>query len=153
MVPITFGTYTIIFTQCNGGNCKNITPLIMVHYVGHTIELISTLKMWCTLFTNPKYWTSKVHIVGYMISFWLKIMCIWKPSTYSPPTQTGVGHQWTESTSFGCNQWLSLAKLALKVPLAGRSRSLVARTSKCGECIRKRWVSHKGMTCVTRVAQ
>jgi hypothetical protein len=55
--------------------------------------------------------------------------------TYSPPTLTTVGHQWTESTSTGCNQWLSLAKIALKVPTACRNHSLVARTSRCGECI------------------
>ena len=53
----------------------------------------------------------------------------------SPPTLTGVGHQWMESTNIGCNQWLSLAKIALKVPHAGRNRSLVARTNKFGECI------------------
>jgi hypothetical protein len=31
------------------------------------------------------------------------------------------------------NQWLSLAKIALKVPLAGRNRLLVANTDRCGE--------------------
>jgi hypothetical protein len=41
-----------------------------------------------------------------------------------------------ESTSIGCNQWLSLAKITLKVPLDGRNRSLVANTSNCGEGIR-----------------
>ena len=51
------------------------------------------------------------------------------------PTPVGVGHQWTESTSIGCNQWLSLAKIALKVPPAGRNRSLVASTNRCGEGI------------------
>ena len=40
-----------------------------------------------------------------------------------------------ESTSTGCNQFLSLAKVALKVPPNGRNRSLVARTSRCGECV------------------
>jgi hypothetical protein len=40
-----------------------------------------------------------------------------------------------EITSIGCNQWLSLAKIALKVPLVGRNCSLVTHTSKCGECI------------------
>ena len=29
-----------------------------------------------------------------------------------------------------------LAKIALKVPPSGRNRSLVARTVRCGECIR-----------------
>ena len=33
------------------------------------------------------------------------------------------------------NQWLSLAKIALKMSLADRSRSLVANTSMCGEGI------------------
>jgi hypothetical protein len=54
----------------------------------------------------------------------------------SPPTLTGVGHQWTVSTSIGCNQWLSPAKPTLKVPHVGRNRSLVVRTSKCGWAIR-----------------
>ena len=57
--------------------------------------------------------------------------------TNSPPTLTGVGHQRTVSTDIGCNQWLSLAKSPLKVGLAGRNRSLVARTSKWGFAIRK----------------
>ena len=56
--------------------------------------------------------------------------------TYTLPTPAGAGHQWIESTSTGCNQWLSLAKIALKVPRTGRNRSLVARTSECGKCIR-----------------
>jgi hypothetical protein len=38
-------------------------------------------------------------------------------STNALSTPTGAGHQWTESTSIGCNQWLSLDKIALKVPL------------------------------------
>ena len=51
------------------------------------------------------------------------------------PTSTGAGHQWTESTSTGCNQWLSLAKIVLKVPHVGRNRSLVTNTNRCGEGI------------------
>jgi hypothetical protein len=51
------------------------------------------------------------------------------------PTPAHVGHQRTESTSSGCNQWRSLAELALKVPHAGRNRSLVADTSRCGQGI------------------
>ena len=39
------------------------------------------------------------------------------------------------STSTGCNQWLLLAKTLLKVALVGRTRSLVARTCKCGWAI------------------
>ena len=54
---------------------------------------------------------------------------------YSPPTLTGAGHQRTVSTNIGCNQWLSLAKSALKVALAGWNRSLVARTNKHGWAI------------------
>ena len=57
--------------------------------------------------------------------------------TNSPPTLTGVGHQRTVSTDIGCNQWLSLAKPPLKVGLAGRNRSLVARTSKWWVCYKK----------------
>jgi hypothetical protein len=56
-------------------------------------------------------------------------------STYTLPTPAGVGHHRTESTNIGCNQWLSLAKIALKMPLADRNRSLVASTSRCGEGI------------------
>jgi hypothetical protein len=37
------------------------------------------------------------------------------------------------STSTVCNHWLSLAKIALKVPLAGRNRSLVADTIRFGK--------------------
>jgi hypothetical protein len=48
------------------------------------------------------------------------------------PTLVGAGHQWTESTSTGCNHWLSLAKIILKVSLAGRNRSLVAHAIMCG---------------------
>jgi len=44
-----------------------------------------------------------------------------------------------ESISIGCNQWLSLAKIALKVPPAGRNRSLVALTSNCGEDITRKY--------------
>ena len=53
----------------------------------------------------------------------------------SPPTLTGAGHQRTVSTSIGCSQWLCVAKTILKVALAGRNCSLVARTSKCGWAI------------------
>ena len=53
----------------------------------------------------------------------------------SLPTLTGAGHQWTVSTNIGCIQWLSLAQPALKVALAGRNPSPVARTSKCGWAI------------------
>lgn len=51
-------------------------------------------------------------------------------NTNSPPTPTSADHQWTYSTSSGYIQWLSLAKLALKVTLADRSRSLVAHASE-----------------------
>ena len=40
-------------------------------------------------------------------------------------------HVQSTSTSIGCNHWLSLAKSALKVALAGRNRSPVVRTSQC----------------------
>jgi hypothetical protein len=47
--------------------------------------------------------------------------------TNTLPTLAGAGHLRTKSISTGCNQWLSLAKIVLKVPLAGRNRSLVAK--------------------------
>jgi hypothetical protein len=49
----------------------------------------------------------------------------------SPPTLTDARHQWTFSSSIGCNQWLSLAKLALKVAPTGRNCSPMTCTSKC----------------------
>ena len=52
--------------------------------------------------------------------------------TNSPPTHASAGHQSTVSTSTGCNQWLSLAELGLKVAPYGRNHSLVACTSICG---------------------
>jgi hypothetical protein len=55
--------------------------------------------------------------------------------TYTLPKPVGVGLQRTESTNIGCNQWLSLAKIVLKVPLASRNRSLVSNTNMCGEGI------------------
>jgi hypothetical protein len=58
---------------------------------------------------------------------------------YTLPTLVGVGHQRMESTSTACNQWLSLAKTTLKVPLAGTNRSLVAITNRCGEGISVVW--------------
>jgi hypothetical protein len=54
---------------------------------------------------------------------------------YSPPTLTGVGHQWMASTCTGCNQYLSLAKLALKVALVGRNRSVVTCTASVGRLL------------------
>ena len=55
--------------------------------------------------------------------------------SYTLLTHASAGHQRTESTNTGCNQWLSLAKIALKTPLAGRNRSLVANTIMFGEGI------------------
>ena len=59
----------------------------------------------------------------------------WPPPSYTLPTPIGAAHQWTESTSTGCDQWLSLAEIVLKVPPAGTNRSLVANTNRCGEGI------------------
>ena len=56
--------------------------------------------------------------------------------SYTLSTLASVGHQWTERTNTRCNQWLALAKIALKVLPAGRNRSLVANTNRCGEGIR-----------------
>ena len=41
-------------------------------------------------------------------------------------------------TNTGCDQWFSLVEPALKAALAGRNRSLVARTGKCGWANRER---------------
>ena len=59
-------------------------------------------------------------------------------ATYTLPTPVSVDHQWTERTSIGYNQWLSLAKITLTMPPAGRNCSLVANTSRCGEGISDR---------------
>jgi hypothetical protein len=72
-------------------------------------------------------------------AFYFMTYCFGK-ETYTLPTLDGVDHQWTESTNIGCNQWLSLAKIALKVPSAGRNHSLVANTSRCGEGILCNWI-------------
>ena len=55
--------------------------MIMINTVGHTIELISTLKRWgkccgCTLSTDPQYLTSEFHGVGNGVSMGLQIVCI-----------------------------------------------------------------------------
>jgi hypothetical protein len=55
--------------------------------------------------------------------------------TYTLPTPIGVGHHQTKSTNTGGNQWLSLTKITLKVPLVGRNRSLMTNTIRCGEGI------------------
>ena len=59
-------------------------------------------------------------------------------TTHSPPTLTGVSHQWTVSINIGYIQWLSwsLAKPTLKVTPTCKNRSLAVRTSKCGWAIR-----------------
>ena len=71
----------------------------------------------------------------YDISPWLVVGERGAAATNSPPTLTSAGHQWTVSTSTGCNQWSSLARPTLKVAPAGRNCSLVARTNKCGWAI------------------
>jgi hypothetical protein len=55
--------------------------------------------------------------------------------SYTLPTPAGAGHWGMESTSIGCNQWFSRAKITPKMPHAGRNRSLVASTDGCGEGI------------------
>jgi hypothetical protein len=57
------------------------------------------------------------------------------PLKAHPHLLVWVTNEWRVPAT-GCNQWLSLAKIPLKVPPAGRNRSLVACTSRCGECIR-----------------
>jgi len=54
------------------------------------------------------------------------------------PIPTSAGDQWTESTNIGYNQWLSLAKITLKVLPASRNHSLVTYTSHV-------WGVYKGM--------
>jgi len=67
------------------------------------------------------------------------IINVASPSTwwanYTLPTPAGASHRRMESTSTSCNQWLSLTKIARKVPPAGRNGSLVASTNECGEDI------------------
>jgi hypothetical protein len=60
-------------------------------------------------------------------------LCPWCFGHPFGEVRDSVGHQRTESTNIGCNQWLSLAKIALKMSLADRNRSLVANTSMCRE--------------------
>ena len=55
--------------------------------------------------------------------------------TYTLPTPIGVGHHRTKSTNTGGNQWLSLTKIILKVPLVDRNRSVMTNTIRCGEGI------------------
>ena len=44
---------------------------------------------------------------------------------------------WFSNIIYNAPPELSLAKIALKVPPAGRNRSLVADTNMCGECVNK----------------
>ena len=62
--------------------CHLWNNLIIGITVGHTIELIFMRKTYCgcTIFMNPQYWTSEVHVVCYTTSIELKIVCIWKAS-------------------------------------------------------------------------
>jgi hypothetical protein len=72
---------------------------------------------WCTSWLKRTQMTRDINM--------LKNIFLLQTNTL--PTLAGDGHQWTESINTGCNQWLSLAKIALKMPLAGRNRSLVAK--------------------------
>jgi hypothetical protein len=110
--------------------------------------------LWCVCPVNqPLQLLDVTHLdkIGSMKVTFMHSTCSWHPHlepevkllmlhenelVNSPPTLTGVGHQWTVSTSIGCKQWLSPAKPTLKVPHVGRNRSLVVRTSKCGWAIR-----------------
>jgi len=82
---------------------------------------------------GPKFGTRPIGSLKFWSFFGLRHKCIVTLNTL--PTHVGAGHQRTESTNTSCNQWLSLAKIALKIPLADRTRSLVANTSRCGEGI------------------
>jgi hypothetical protein len=90
-----------------------------------------------TLFIKPKTQLKGTSLFNIVIHI---VHALWYEGckANSPPTLTGVGHQWTVSPSASCNQWLSLAKPCLKVLPAGRNRSLVARTSKCGWAIKNK---------------
>ena len=54
-----------------------------------------------------------------------KVDATWKfniyLATYSPPTLTGAGHQWTFPINTGYIQWLSLAKSTLNVGHVGKT--------------------------------
>ena len=107
------------------------------HFIDH--KLHSPCHHWLRefLLVNHNLWA----YYSYHFSSLLRVSYpfLWfKEYSYSSPTLTGVArvdHQWTESTTNGCNQWLSLAKLALKMPPTNRNCSPVARTSRCGEHI------------------
>ena len=81
---------------------------------------------------NPSFALRSIMHLGAVLPITCKAWLL-----YSPPTLTSVGHQWTVSTNIGCNQWLSLLELALKVVLAGRNRLLVALINKCGGLLMK----------------
>ena len=49
------------------------------------------------------------------------------------PTIVGADHHFTQSINIGCNQCLSLVKIALKVPSTNRNHSLMVCTGRCGE--------------------
>ena len=100
----------------------------------------------CMVYRHECYWKHKYcQIPSNTIPWWYQnswnIPCRYMNGinkvipTSSPPTPTSMSHQWTVSTNTGYIQWLSLVKSELKVAHAGRNRSLVVHTSKCGWAI------------------
>ena len=144
------------FKLC-GINLLNVTPSLIyrnpreqmfLHKISLLIVMFPFHISWAlTLKLATKKFKAHAHThhVVIIVIITMLTLCYFIMSHVSPslfdhasiiPTLANAGHQWTESTSTGCNQWLSLAKIALKVPHAGRNRSPVANTSRCGEGIR-----------------
>ena len=62
-------TRKVVMAKCQSLQILPRSTLIVVNTVGHTIAVISRFKtleimLWCTLFTNPEYLTSEVHVVS-----------------------------------------------------------------------------------------
>ena len=98
----------------------------------HKGSMLALLHVFVVSLLPPRPW--KQRVTG------LRKLFRWANGSSSPRLNqplTGVGHQWTVSTSTGCNQWFSLAKAILKVAFASRNHSLVVNTSTCGWAIRR----------------
>jgi hypothetical protein len=113
--------------------------LLHVHYFDHLYQLSSFCRFQMQINLVKLLVLTSRHVFKLKPFVGLVSTCLMHSlnlhATYTLPTPAGAGHQWTESTNIGCNQWLLLAKIALKVPPAGRNCSLVANTSRCGEGI------------------
>jgi hypothetical protein len=118
----TFHPWSLLWTFRLSPSCVQWTWKVSSLLTNESSYIAMITGLQSCVWSGPKMW----HLHSFP-TLWLL--------TYSPPTLTGVGHQWTVSTNTGCNQWLSLAKPTLKMPLADRNHSLVARTNKCGWAI------------------